>query len=90
MLKYEITETQRRAILESLDWAVWALGVAIMEADDEDASDEVVDDLFYEKSETGRLWDALNALEPISTEPDLLDPDVMAERVKQIREIVEQ
>lgn len=101
MLKYEITEFQRREIMQALEWAEWALEVSMQTARDESAESmrlygkpgaaaDVLENLAAEKSAVGHLWDTLNALVPVDVQPDLLDPDVMAERVKQIREIVEQ
>jgi hypothetical protein len=64
MFYYEIDEYQRRDILQALEWAEWALNVSMQAAKDEGAEPHVIDNLATEKADCGRLWDALNQMQP--------------------------
>ncbi len=64
MFYYEIDEYQRRDILQALEWAEWALSVSMQTAKDEGAEPHVIDGLATEKADCGRLWDALNQMQP--------------------------
>jgi len=64
MFYYEIDEYQRAEIMQALEWAEWALSVSMQTAKDEGAEPHVIDGLAAEKADCGRLWDALNQMQP--------------------------
>lgn len=64
-ITYEITENDRRQIMEALEWAAWALGVSMQTAKGEGAEAHVIDNLAAEKSACGHLWDVLNQMKPM-------------------------
>ena len=64
MFYYEIDEYQRDEIMQALEWAEWALSVSMQTAKDEGAEPHVIDGLATEKADCGRLWDALNQMQP--------------------------
>lgn len=64
MFYYEIDEYRRGEIMQALEWAEWALSVSMQTAKDEGAEPHVIDGLATEKADCGRLWDALNQMQP--------------------------
>jgi hypothetical protein len=80
MLIYEITEHERRQIMEALEWAKWALEVSMQTAKDERAEPHVIDNLAVEKRDMGALWDRIAALKPMygdgSEENPFTTPDL--------------
>lgn len=75
MFIYEITENERREILNALELAMWALDVSMQTAKDEaeenlrqfgkpGAAADVIENLVAEKSACGYLWDRINQMQP--------------------------
>lgn len=86
MLIYEITEHERRQMMQALEWAEWALEVSMQTAKDEGAEPHVIDNLAVEKADCGHLWDRINQMQPTRDDPghDHAPLDQMFDRMDEI------
>lgn len=68
-ITYEITESQRREIMQMLEWAEWAIREHMERDTAAGLRPEAVGlrraALEQENAAMGELWDAVNALKPI-------------------------